>query len=89
VIADTSRNGQRLNKLRHGIGECSADRSSAMRYEGQCMSRDRATGMVAYEPRSSQTTAKQFVEGSYFMAHRKIIRVPSTVRMSTLDAVRR
>jgi hypothetical protein len=53
------------------------------------MSHDEATGMMVDEPRSSRTTATQFLDTVYFLAHWNIIRLPFTLRTSTLDTFRR
>jgi hypothetical protein len=53
------------------------------------MSHDQATAMMADEPRSSRTTATQFLDSVYFPAHWNMIRLLFTLRTSTFVAFRR
>jgi hypothetical protein len=51
------------------------------------MPHNQATGMMADELRASSTIARQVLDSVYFLAQWNIIRLPFTVRTSTLEAV--
>jgi hypothetical protein len=57
--------------------------------DGESMSHDQATGMMADEPRSSRTTATQFLDSVCFQAHWNMIRLVFTLRKSTFVTLRR
>ena len=52
------------------------------------MPHNQAAGMMADELGTSPTIARQFLDGVFLSAQRNTVRLPFTVRTSTLETVR-